>query len=576
MKKIFFVFAFFLGTLCSQGQCDYYWYEGQKIPLENIGTEYFIYYENTSLDSYLEKQSSEQLLRKGEYTSADIRKSFPANARWALVSSSLFEKIRDKFVINYYMPNYKLQTGGNVGVSNLFYVKLEQEEDYKHLESLAEEYSLNILGKDDTNPLLYILKCNNSMDINTLCAANLFYESGRFEYAEPDLMGGIKLACANDSLFSQQWNINGSRSIGYGIGFCETSSLTLGDASIVVAIIDEGVDKQHPDLQNIHSASFHCEADASPSALIGNHGTKCAGIIGAKPNNGIGVAGIAPNCPIMAISSFLQSSADGMRAIAKGFTFAVNNGTSVISNSWTSQYNSSILNTAILNAIRNGRNGLGCVVVFSAGNENTSVAYPANYNDSILVVGAMSPCGERKNPSSCDGETNWGSNYGTKLDVVAPGVNIPTTTNHTQNNGYVTNFNGTSSAAPHAAAVAALILSINPSLTQKEVCDIIESSAQKIRPDLYTYGNYSSRINGTWNQEVGYGLLDAAAALELVCPTVFYTNHTVNSDTTVLGCTIKASNVVIQNNANVVFDAEQTTTINGPFQVNIGSTLEVR
>ncbi len=575
MRKLLFIVAFFIGALCSYGQCDYYWYEGKKIHLESVETEYFIYYESSSLESYLEKQPSEQLLRKGEYTSADIRKSLPANAHWALVTSSLFETIRENFLINYFMPNYKLPTGGNVGVSNLFYVKLKTKEDYKHLKSLAEEYSLDILGNDETNPLLYILKCNISTDINALCAANLFYESGRFEYAEPDLMGGIKLACANDSLFSQQWNINGSRSIGYGIGFCETSTLTLGDPSIVVAIIDEGVDKQHPDLQNIHSASFHCEAEASPSALIGNHGTKCAGIIGAKPNNGIGVAGIAPNCPIMVISSFLQSSADGMRVIAKGFDFAVNNGASVISNSWRSLYNSSTLNDAILNAIRNGRNGLGCVVVFAAGNENSSVAYPANFNDSILVVGAMSPCGERKNPNSCDGE-NWGSNYGTKLDVVAPGVNIPTTTIHTQNDGYVTNFNGTSAACPHAAAVAALILSLNPSLTQKEVCDIIEGSAQKIRPDLYTYGNYSNRSNGTWNQEVGYGLLDAAAALEVVCPTVFYNNHTVTSNTTVSGCTIKVSNVVIQNNANVVFDAEQTTTINGPFQVNLGSTLEVR
>ena len=139
----------------------------------------------------------------------------------------------------------------------------------------------------------------------------------------------------------------------------------------------------------------------------------------------------------------------------------------------------------------------------------------------------MSPCGERKNPSSCDGEYWWGSNYGTEQDVVAPGVLVSTTdrqgslgynTNGIENYGntdYTNAFNGTSSACPHVAGVVALILSLNSTLTAQEVNDIIEQSARKVRTDLYNYATTGTRPNGTWNNEMGYGLVDAFEAVKL-------------------------------------------------------------
>ena len=98
----------------------------------------------------------------------------------------------------------------------------------------------------------------------------------------------------------------------------------------------------------------------------------------------------------------------------------------------------------------------------------------------------MSQCGQRKSPNSCDGENWWGSNYGSALDVVAPGVKIYTTdisgskgynSSSGENGDYNTNFNGTSAACPHVAGVAALVLSANPSLSAQEVRRIIESTA---------------------------------------------------------------------------------------------------
>lgn len=153
--------------------------------------------------------------------------------------------------------------------------------------------------------------------------------------------------------------------------------------------------------------------------------------------------------------------------------------------------------------------------------------------DEVISVGAMSPCGERKTPSSCDTE-DWGSGYGEQLDIVAPGVLIPTldrlgnngynpdTAIHTKSFGtlisqdfadsnYTIWFNGTSAAAPHVSGVAALMLSVNPNLTAAQVAHIIKGTAQKIGGYPYLY--CANHLNGRWNIEMGHGLVDAAAAV---------------------------------------------------------------
>ncbi|MFN7328204.1 MAG: S8 family serine peptidase, partial [Bacteroidota bacterium] len=250
-----------------------------------------------------------------------------------------------------------------------------------------------------------------------------------------------------------------------------------------------------------------------------------------------GVAFNARIIPIrMAIVSpegFFLNLTETMKATC--FNEAVNRGADIISCSWGGGAASAQLNAAIQNAVSNGRNGRGgqgCIVLFSAGNNNASISSEAS-NQNVIAVGASSTCDTRKrssnNPAlvnpgvspdpegvSCDGEGWWGSNFGTGLDVLAPGVWI-TTTDNVGANGFVAGnfndrFNGTSAACPNAAAVVALILSVNPNLTGVQARDILEQTCFKI-PNGNFQANVAGQPNGTWSNQAGHGRLNAAAAV---------------------------------------------------------------
>jgi hypothetical protein len=304
------------------------------------------------------------------------------------------------------------------------------------------------------------------------------------------------------------------------------------------------VDLDHPDLAGNLLTGYDA-TDGSDGAVNGDcfgnyaHGTCSSGIIAAI-DNAIGIKGIAPNCRILSVRISQNDNISYDDEATEGMNYAWETaGADIISCSWGGGSSSESLNDEISYALDLGRDDLGCVVIFSAGNENGAVSYPASSNPDIIAVGAMSPCGERKNPSSCDGEDEWGSNYGAQLDLVAPGVLIPTTdiqgnggynpnfalhilaggnkiTSDYSNRDYTVWFNGTSAATPHVAGVAALILSVNPGLTQDQVRDIIESTCTKA--GSYNYSTVAGRNNGTWNQQTGYGCLNAYAAVQAIYP----------------------------------------------------------
>lgn len=307
-------------------------------------------------------------------------------------------------------------------------------------------------------------------------------------------------------------------------------------------MIDQGVDLDHDDL----NANLLTGYDATDGGLGGDngdcwgndaHGTCCAGII-ASVDNLIGTIGVSSGCSIVPIRiTYFDYPYDVWDDdwIVDGINHAwEDSGADILSCSWGGGRSITAVNNEISAALDEGRDDLGCIFVFSTGNANSDVLWPANSNPDIIAVGAMNPWGKRKSPTSDDTEDTWGSNFGDELDIVAPGVLIPTTDIegsagyntqyfiHGENGGtlvdedyddedYTVCFNGTSSAVPHVSGVAALILSVNPYLTQDQVRNIIESTAQKVGG--YSYTTTQGRTNGTWDDEMGYGLLDAYNAV---------------------------------------------------------------
>jgi hypothetical protein len=161
------------------------------------------------------------------------------------------------------------------------------------------------------------------------------------------------------------------------------------------------------------------------------------------------------------------------------------------------------------------------VLVAATGNENIAQSRFPGSDARTIGVGGSNRDDERKRVGDASSEAGWGACYGPDVDVVAPCLEIPTT-DRLGGDGYVAGdyfdrFNGTSAATPHVAGLAGLILSLRPTLSNVEVRAIIESTTDKISPSLYAYSLVGTKPNGTWNDEVGYGRINAERALLAAC-----------------------------------------------------------
>ena len=399
-----------------------------------------------------------------------------------------------------------LGTTNRYPVSNMFYVKLYQESDTSVLENVANYYRASVNRRVPYCGLWYELSVNKNSYANALAASVEFGETELFAAVDPGVVYEVQLydtPCATDSLFDDQWGLD-------AINACDAWEITTGDTNIHVAVIDQGVDLSHREFSNLNVTASYDTYNGSN--IYGTHGTLVSGVIFSNHDNN-NIAGVAPDASLIKIcDTIIGLFEDMMPRMTIAFNYAVAHGADVINNSWGGPCSYDhwtfprwFMDDAIENALNNGRNGKGCVVVFASGNYNpylsgfSSVTYPANAMDGILAVGSMNSNYHRSD-FSC---------YGAELDVVAPGEGIYTTT---LNNQYEDAANGTSFAAPHVSGVAALMLSVNPNMTSKQVSRIIEGTATKLTGYSTVYNN--THKSGGWNTQVGYGLLNAATAVQ--------------------------------------------------------------
>lgn len=332
------------------------------------------------------------------------------------------------------------------------------------------------------------------------------------EYVEPNRYREA-YNTPNDPSFPAQW------------GFAHVNApaawdRTTGSANVTVAVIDTGIDLDHPELAPLlvqgsdmvdlgpnptPPAGWRFEGDFQgrdnvPQDEVG-HGTHVAGTISCLSNNGTGVAGMTWACRLMPVKVLTRivrlsdgrvSGTGSAADIAAGIRWAVDNGARVLNLSLGGTTDTQVERDAIAYAVARG-----AVVVAAMGNsfqQGNPTSFPAAY-PGVIAVGAISASNQRAGFSQT----------GPHIDVVAPGVGILSTD---WDNGFGTK-DGTSMASPHVAGLAALILSCNANLTAAQVGDILRQTARPLR---------DQPADPIPNNAYGFGCIDAAAAIARACP----------------------------------------------------------
>ncbi len=451
-----------------------------------------------------------------------IDSSVPANMLVVHGDVNKLAEIREKPYPEVYCTRavYLNKTGLRMILTNDVLVKFKDEIDSEARQKLIEKLKCRIV---EAGSSVWRIRVWDPHDEAPLAVANELSQHPQVIFAEPDFIQRAVCAQAPPPpvrFFANQWHLHNTGQKGgkagadvkaldaWGIIKCK------GAANIRVVLLDCGVDLGHPDLKSNLAAGLDIENDdPDPSNTDDGHGTACAGIIAATQTGG--VVGIAPECKVAPFRIFSGSSPCvhvQTSVLTKAFEKAVEYG-EIISCSWGTCPTSAVTD-AIRRAAREGRGGLGIPVFCATGNSgDDELDFPASLDETI-GVGA-----------STNLDVLWEySNYGEGLDFLAPssgGTLGIETTDVTGPQGYntvtgeggcyckadnPTGFGGTSAAAPLAAGVAALILSVNDRLTAEQVRQIMRDTADKIDPHNAGYVNNRS-------EKYGYGRINAARAV---------------------------------------------------------------
>jgi subtilisin family serine protease len=414
----------------------------------------------------------------------------------------------------------------------------------KTQEQILAKHRLMVRAKNRfvSRQLIVIDEDRNRVGPELVDIANSCMELDEIEFATPNFVSEF-IRMRNPVPHLEQWHLANAASIagqkkGEDVGALEAWKISLGKPSIVVAVLDDGVDVDHPNLRgamkrnptsteprDVIGRDFFIADDNDPDhfnprpkqfrvpydKMKGNdiHGTPCAGVIGARGIRG-GAVGIAPGSRLLAVKIFHGDALASEARVADAIRYAALNA-SILSCSWSGAQSADI-ELALQDALEFGRDGKGAAVFCATGNEAKLVGYPAS-DPNAIAVGATTDEGRLANYSNT-GPQVWvtAPSSGGKQDIFTTDVSIPNRGFNTGNpsaggaDGLNTNsFGGTSSATPLAAGVAALALSVNPALTVAQLKQLLASTADKIGSGYDAAGH---------SKKFGYGRVNAGKAVK--------------------------------------------------------------
>ena len=364
----------------------------------------------------------------------------------------------------------------------------------------------------------------NLDEIDIDAAIKAYEATGLFEYVERDFeaeplatMTGAE-TIPSETNYDKQWGLHNEGNLSFAssvkgadIDMNQAWSVEQGSAAVIVAVLDTGVDYNHPDLKNriwkntkeqlngldddqngliddINGWDF-AEEDEDPMDIHG-HGTHVAGVVGADANNSIGFAGVDWNCQIMPLKVVRDNNTSSYSDYARAVYYATDQGAKVINLSLTSYSYSQTLEDAFQYAYNRG-----VTIVAAMGNNSDNTVHHMAKSQYSIAVGASTPQDKRASYS----------NHTDYIDVIAPGAYIYSLNakNHSDNNKML---NGTSQAAPIVSGIASLLIAQNPNRTPAMIRDIIRSSAEdRVGP--------SDQDKPGYDHYYGYGRVNAYHAL---------------------------------------------------------------
>ena len=414
-----------------------------------------------------------------------------------------FNQIRNYRDIHAVRAAYRDPNGLELYLTNHINVRFKEDLSEKEIRRLGLKYDFIPESRFQG---LWQLAVLDRADEAPLELANQLSKLEGVTFAEPDALQKAKFEEVRrnqDSGLNQPWHLwnTGEEGGTYGADVRAPNAwqVNSGSPRIRVILLDAGMDIHHADLvQKVLPGWDFDNQDANAFHPDNAHGTACAGLICAAENHRGGI-GIAPGCRLVPLRA---AYAHPWSTWAQMFRWAAQRGDIIVC-CWSLSLNNTV-SIAIRDIIQQGRLERGLPVFCATGNwgiPRDKLSFPASMEETI-AVGAS---------TNCDDLADF-SNFGTGIDMVAPGVNIKTTDiTNTLNavSGNYTLFSGTSAATSLSAGIGALLLSVNPLLSAAQVRLILRESADKIDRDRVEYNQHG------WSNPYGFGRANADRAVRM-------------------------------------------------------------